>query len=161
MNNLKLLAIPTILIFVILIIFLNLISDGDDNRKFPDISSKLFNTPTYLKNTQIADTLNQESYIINFFASWCGPCLLEHPALMALKKNGIIIVGINFRDNEEALNEWLTLNGNPFEYIIRDDGDIAFEMGLIGVPETFFIEKNVIIKKIQGPLFGKDIEKFL
>jgi len=48
-----------------------------------------------------------------------------------------------------------------FFHIIRDDGSIAYEMGLIGVPETFFIENSKIQKKVQGPLFYEDIEKYL
>ena len=72
-----------------------------------------------------------------------------------------IIIGINFRDDEENLNEWLNAHGNPFEYVIRDEGDIAFELGLIGVPETFFVDGKVIYKKVQGPIFGDDIEEFL
>ena len=99
--------------------------------------------------------------MINFFASWCAPCLAEHPTFMRLKQKGIIIIGINFRDEESNLNQWLNEHGNPYEYVIRDDGDIAFKLGLIGVPETYFIDKQVIYKKIQGPLFGNDIEEFL
>ena len=99
--------------------------------------------------------------MINFFASWCAPCLAEHPTFMKLKQKGIIIIGINFRDEESNLNQWLNEHGNPYEYVIRDDGDIAFKLGLIGVPETYFIDKQLIYKKIQGPLFGNDIEEFL
>ena len=57
--------------------------------------------------------------------------------------------------------QWINDHGNPFFHIIRDDGSIAYEMGLIGVPETFFIEKSKIQKKVQGPLFYEDIEKYL
>ena len=67
----------------------------------------------------------------------------------------------NFRDDEENFKEWINEHGNPFEYILRDDGTIAYEMGLIGVPETFFIVNKIIQKKIQGPLFYEDIEKYL
>ena len=70
-------------------------------------------------------------------------------------------IGINFRDDEDNFKEWINEHGNPFEYILRDDGTIAYEMGLIGVPETFFIVNKMTQKKIQGPLFYEDVEKYL
>ena len=82
-------------------------------------------------------------------------------AVFCLKKKGVKIIGINFRDDEENFKKWINDHGNPFEYILRDDGTIAYEMGLIGVPETFFIVNKTIQKKIQGPLFYEDVEKYL
>jgi len=80
---------------------------------------------------------------------------------MELKAKGVQIIGINFRDDEDNFNEWIQEHGNPFFHIIRDDGTIAYEMGLIGVPETYFIENLNIQKKIQGPLFYDDVEQYL
>ena len=77
-----------------------------------------------------------------------------------IERKGIKIIGINFRDDEENFKEWINEHGNPFEYILRDDGTIAYEMGLIGVPETFFIVNKMTQKKIQGPLFYEDVEKY-
>ena len=125
------------------------------------VSDLIFETPDFYNNKLINENTLGEFYIVNFFASWCKPCLLEHPLLMELKKKGVKIIGINFRDDEENFKEWINENGNPFEYILRDDGTIAYEMGLIGVPETFFIVNKIIQKKIQGPLFYEDIEKYL
>ena len=125
------------------------------------VSDLIFETPDFYNNKLINENTLGEFYIVNFFASWCKPCLLEHPLLMELKKKGVKIIGINFRDDEENFKEWINENGNPFEYILRDDGTIAYEMGLIGVPETFFIVNKIIQKKIQGPLFYEDVEKYL
>ena len=80
---------------------------------------------------------------------------------MELQSKGIKIIGVNFRDDENNFNEWIEEHGNPFEYVILDDGTIAYEMGLIGVPETYFIENLIIKKKVQGPLFYEDIEAYL
>jgi cytochrome c biogenesis protein CcmG/thiol:disulfide interchange protein DsbE len=121
----------------------------------------LFEAKDFYKN-ELIDTQNLgDLYIINFFASWCKPCLAEHPLLMELQSKGIKIIGVNFRDDEDNFIDWIEENGNPFEYIIRDDGSIAYEMGLIGVPETYFINNKIIQKKIQGPLFYEDIETYL
>jgi len=132
-----------------------------ENKKNIALPSLLFETGDFYDKK----TLNQKDlgkfYIVNFFASWCKPCLAEHPLLMELQSKGIKIIGINFRDDEENFVQWINEHGNPFFHIIRDDGSIAYEMGLIGVPETFFIEDSEIQKKVQGPLFYEDIEKYL
>ena len=121
----------------------------------------LFEAKDFYKNELIDTQKLGDFYIINFFASWCKPCLAEHPLLIELQSKGIKIIGVNFRDDEDNFIDWIEENGNPFEYIIRDDGSIAYEMGLIGVPETYFINKKIIQKKIQGPLFYEDIETYL
>ena len=132
-----------------------------ENKKNIALPLLLFETEDFYDKK----TLNQKDldkfYIVNFFASWCKPCLAEHPLLMELQSKGIKIIGINFRDDEENFVQWINDHGNPFFHIIRDDGAIAYEMGLIGVPETFFIEDSEIQKKVQGPLFYEDIEKYL
>jgi len=125
------------------------------------VPTLLFEAKDFYKN-ELIDTQNLgDFYIINFFASWCKPCLAEHPLLMELQSKGIKIIGVNFRDDEDNFIDWIEENGNPFEYVIRDDGSIAYEMGLIGVPETYFIKNTTIQKKIQGPLFYEDIEVYL
>jgi cytochrome c biogenesis protein CcmG/thiol:disulfide interchange protein DsbE len=121
----------------------------------------LFEAKDFYKNELIDTQKLGDLYIINFFASWCKPCLVEHPLLIELQSKGIKIIGVNFRDDEDNFIDWIEENGNPFEYIIRDDGSIAYEMGLIGVPETYFITNKKIQKKIQGPLFYEDIETYL
>ena len=131
------------------------------NNSRDEVSNLIFETPDFYNNKLINENTLGEFYIVNFFASWCKPCLAEHPLLMEMKKKGVKIIGINFRDDEENFKEWINEHGNPFEYILRDDGTIAYEMGLIGVPETFFIVDKIIQKKIQGPLFYEDVEKYL
>ena len=162
MNKIKIIIIPILLLATALVIILNLNNDRNLVKKpYPPLPQIIFEELSYFKNERIGNNLNDKKYMINFFASWCAPCLAEHPTFMKLKQKGIIIIGINFRDEESNLNQWLNEHGNPYEYVIRDDGDIAFKLGLIGVPETYFIDKQVIYKKIQGPLFGNDIEEFL
>ena len=162
MNKIKITILPIVLLIIALVIMLNMNNDKNlVERSYPPLPKIIFEEISYFKNEPIGDKLNEKKYMINFFASWCAPCLAEHPTFMKLKQKGIIIIGINFRDEESNLNQWLNEHGNPYEYVIRDDGDIAFKLGLIGVPETYFIDKQIIYKKIQGPLFGNDIEEFL
>jgi len=121
----------------------------------------LFETSGFYDQEILNNKELDDFFIVNFFASWCKPCLAEHPLLMELHANGVKIVGINFRDDEDNFVEWINEHGNPFFHIIRDDGTIAYEMGLIGVPETYFINNLRVVEKIQGPLFYEDIEKYL
>ena len=121
----------------------------------------LFETSGFYDQEILNNKELDDFFIVNFFASWCKPCLAEHPLLMELHANGIKIIGINFRDDEDNFIEWINKHGNPFFHIIRDDGTIAYEMGLIGVPETYFVNNSTIVEKIQGPLFYEDIEKYL
>ena len=147
-----------VLVFSVLFYFSQ--STNKNNSK-DEVSSLIFETPEFYNNKLINENTMGDFYIVNFFASWCKPCLAEHPLLMEMKKKDIKIIGINFRDDEENFKEWINEHGNPFEYILIDDGTIAYEMGLIGVPETFFIFNKIIQKKIQGPLFYEDVEKYL
>ncbi len=147
------------MLVVSVLFYFNQSTNKDNTRN--EVSSLIFKTPDFIEDKLINENTLGEFYIINFFASWCKPCLVEHPLLMEMKKKGVKIIGINFRDDEENFKEWINEHGNPFEYILRDDGTIAYEMGLIGVPETFFIVNKIIQNKIQGPLFYEDVEKYL
>ena len=155
-----LLPVVGLIVLVVSVIFYFNQSTNKNNSR-DEVSNLIFETPDFYNNKLINENTLGEFYIVNFFASWCKPCLAEHPLLMEMKKKGVKIIGINFRDDEENFKEWINEHGNPFEYILRDDGTIAYEMGLIGVPETFFIINKIIQKKIQGPLFYEDVEKYL
>ena len=130
-------------------------------QKKLELPLSLFEATGFYDQKALNDKELESFFMVNFFASWCKPCLAEHPLLMELKAKGVQIIGINFRDDEDNFNEWIQEHGNPFFHIIRDDGTIAYEMGLIGVPETYFIENLNIQKKIQGPLFYDDVEQYL
>ena len=160
MKRRLLLPVVGLIVLVVSVIFYFNQSTNKNNSR-DEVSSLIFEKPDFYNNKLINENTLGEFYIVNFFASWCKPCLAEHPLLMEMKKRGVKIVGINFRDDEENFKEWINEHGNPFEYILRDDGTIAYEMGLIGVPETFFIVNKMTQKKIQGPLFYEDVEKYL
>jgi len=158
----KSLIIPIIgLIILGVSAFLFFNKNEQRDNKNVTLPSSLFDSVDFYDMKPLNQKELDDFYIVNFFASWCKPCLAEHPLLMELQSKGIKIIGINFRDDEENFVKWINEHGNPFFHIIRDDGSIAYEMGLIGVPETFFIENSEIQKKVQGPLFYEDIEKYL
>ncbi|MBI1404752.1 MAG: DsbE family thiol:disulfide interchange protein [Caulobacter sp.] len=93
-------------------------------------------------------------YLINFFASWCAPCELEQPTLMALKADGVTIVGIAYKDAPVSAQGFLTRLGDPFtRRLIDRDGRAGLEFGVTGVPETYLVGADGrILDKHSGPL---------
>ena len=97
--------------------------------------------------------------VLNFWASWCLPCEVEHPYLLAIKeKNNLIMIGINYKDKEEDAKIFIEDKGNPYDYIGRDDsGFFGIDMGITGVPETFIVdEKGTIVLRHVGPIDFSD-----
>lgn len=93
--------------------------------------------------------------VINFFASWCTPCRVEHPTLQAMAARGdITLYGIDYKDDPEKARAFLDELGNPFGRINEDrDGRVAIDFGVTGVPETFVVDGNGVIKAhYAGPL---------
>jgi len=92
--------------------------------------------------------------VVNFFASWCVPCLAEHPQIVALSKlKGVQVVGINYKDKPENAKAWLTRHGNPYARIGVDGGRGAIEWGVYGMPETFIVDRTGRIRfKHVGPI---------
>lgn len=102
----------------------------------------------------IGVTLPGSPFIVNFFASWCAPCAIEHPNLMKMKKDGIAIIGVVFKDTPENIDAFLKKHGNPYSTIVYDDGSgPSINMGITGVPESYAIDRNHIVRmRHQGPL---------
>ena len=99
--------------------------------------------------------LNGEVSLVNVFASWCGPCRIEHPLFMRLAEEGeVAIYGINYKDEAEDAKRWLRDLGDPYRRIgVDGDGRVAIEWGVYGVPETFVIDREGTIRfKQVGPL---------
>ena len=92
--------------------------------------------------------------LLNFFASWCAPCVEENPQLMALRAAGTPLWGIAYKDRPDATAAFLARHGNPFQRIARDDAGLtAIDFGVTGVPETFLIDPAGIVRwHFSGPL---------
>jgi cytochrome c biogenesis protein CcmG/thiol:disulfide interchange protein DsbE len=99
--------------------------------------------------------------LVNFFASWCTPCLAEQPLLERLaKKERVTIIGVAWKNKPEEARAWLERLGDPFAAAGYDlDGSMAVNWGLSGVPETFLIDAQGIVRvHIRAPILEKDVE---
>ena len=111
-----------------------------------------------------ADALKGQVVLINFFASWCVPCRLEHPLLMRLaKEEKLPLYGIAYKDNVEDTKRLLAQTGDPYRRIGVDrDGRVGIDFGVYGVPETYVIDKSGHIRKrFVGPLTAEVVDKEL
>ena len=130
------------------------------NQEIPNFAiNDLFDDKIKLSNLDI----NKNVTIVNFFASWCAPCKIEHPLLMKLKEKypDLVIIGIDYKDKKEDAINFLLSNGNPYNFVGFDEnGNTGFEFGVFGLPETFIINKlGKIIYKHIGPLENDIIKK--
>ena len=93
--------------------------------------------------------------LINFWASWCAPCRIEHPYLMQLsKEKNLKIIGVNFKDKKINALKFLNELGNPFYYMAKDTtGKQSVNFGIYGIPESILINnETIVLKKFVGPL---------
>ena len=104
-------------------------------------------------------SLIRQPTVVNFFASWCVPCVAEAPLLGDMKRRGAPIVGIAVRDRPEDIAAFLARYGNPFTAIGADpQSDVQIALGSSGVPETFVVDgKGVIRYQHIGPIEPGDV----
>jgi cytochrome c biogenesis protein CcmG, thiol:disulfide interchange protein DsbE len=103
-------------------------------------------------------------WILNVWASWCPPCLAEHPVVTELARSGLApIVGLNYKDAREDALPWLKRHGDPYKLSVYDAaGRIAIDYGVYGVPETYVIDQKGVIRYKQiGPLTPEIAERKL
>jgi cytochrome c biogenesis protein CcmG/thiol:disulfide interchange protein DsbE len=108
-----------------------------------------------------ADLAKGEVSVVNFWASWCVPCVQEHPLLVALKQQtGVNIYGINYKDQPAAARRFLGRYGNPFAAVgVDGNGRAAIEWGVYGMPETFIVNgRGEIVYKHVGPITPEALE---
>lgn len=100
-----------------------------------------------------SEELKGEPALLNVWASWCPPCLAEHPLLMSVSDE-VRVYGLNYKDERSDAVEWLERHGNPYTRIGHDpEGKVALDLGVYGVPETYVIDRDGrIVHKHTGPI---------
>jgi cytochrome c biogenesis protein CcmG/thiol:disulfide interchange protein DsbE len=148
-------------LFAVLAAFLLLgLKPGRDPREIPSPligkPAPQFTLPTLAAGQPWpSQSMAGQVWLLNVFASWCVPCLVEHPLLVQLSKDRVVpIVGFNYKDEPGAAKGWLGKHGDPYSAIVADRaGSVALDFGVYGVPESFLIDREGTIRwKHVGPL---------
>jgi len=124
-----------------------------------EVPSQLIDRPV----PAFASTDLRGPVLLNFFASWCVPCVVEHPELMALSREGLAIWGVAYKDKPADAAQFIARRGNPYARIARDaTGSVAIDFGVYGVPESYLIDRTGIVRwRNPGPLTPEIVDQRL
>ena len=160
----KILIFPFIAFFFMLLVFFYLLVIERDPSELPSVlidkkvptfeTDSLLNKETFISKNEFGSEIT----LVNFFATWCGPCRDEHIYLKRLSdEKGLKIIGVNYKDDPNKAVEWLEELGNPYSDVIVDSkGLIGIDWGVYGIPETFIVNSKGIIKyRHVGPITKK------
>lgn len=165
-NKKLILFVPAVSVaFIVLLLLMGLNNKGDlkqanvQARAIPPFQLNALQADTLLtealftETTGTKDTTNGYK-LLNVWASWCIVCKTEHPFLLELASQGIEIVGLNYRDQPQAATAILIKTGNPYQQVIFDPtGSLALDLGVVGTPETYLVNKQgIIIGRFNGVL---------
>ena len=161
-------ALPLVVFASLIIILFSFLSDRDDqletaliDSSFPEFKLGSLSDESRILTKQ--DIIKLPA-LINVWATWCIACRVEHPFLMKLKEESrLTIYGLNYKDNKLKALDLLERDGNPFEFSIYDfEGRLAIDLGVYGAPETFFIDKNGLIRERHVGVIDEKVweEKF-
>ncbi|MDP8033530.1 DsbE family thiol:disulfide interchange protein [Pasteurella atlantica] len=158
--------IPLILFLVLMIAFfvqLQHNAQGDDPRA---LESALIGKPVPAK--ELNDLFEDKIYgnelfkqgkplLVNVWATWCPTCYAEHQYLNQLAKQGINIIGVDYKDESKKARQWLKKLGNPYQTVIIDEkGSFGLDLGVYGAPETFIVDgKGIIHYRHTGDINSK------
>lgn len=117
----------------------------------PAFSLPRLDAPTQRLSSQ---EMRGKVWVLNVWASWCGPCRQEHPLIAELAKSGAAVYGLNYKDKPADAVAWLAELGNPYAATVSDvEGLVGIDFGVYGVPETFVIDQAGVIRlKHIGPM---------
>jgi cytochrome c biogenesis protein CcmG/thiol:disulfide interchange protein DsbE len=107
------------------------------------------------------ESLRGRPVVLNFWATWCAPCIQEHPALnaAAAKRPDVTFLGVVYQDEEPRIRDFQRRYGNAYPSLLDPDGKTSIAYGIAGVPETFFIDtKGTIVAKVSYALGADEIE---
>ncbi len=159
--------ITLIFLFVIVVFYFSLNKDPSYQtnslvgKKLVELNLESFDGDY---NLSTKDFKKNNFTLINFWASWCSPCRVEHPILMSLSKSKKLkLVGINFKDKKNNAKKFLNELGNPYNLIAKDEiGKKSVNFGIYGIPESILVNREmIVIKKFIGPLNTQDYNEIL
>lgn len=147
-------------IFIVLLVFLGrglwldpkTVPSPLIGKPAPDFQLPRLDDPTRMVRR---DELLGEVWMLNVWASWCAPCREEHPLVIDIAQRKLVpVIGLNYKDTRPAATNWLANLGDPYRASLMDaDGRVGIDFGVYGVPETFIIDRQGIVRmKHVGPL---------
>lgn len=169
-------SLPVLIFAAVAILFVFALSSGDPSKLPSALIGKavpktefaavegLVDGPSAIAGFTNADLAKGKVTVVNFWASWCAPCVEEHPLLLKLKQQtGVGIFGVNYKDDPAAARRFIARYGNPYAFVGTDpDGRRAIEWGVYGMPETFVIDgAGKIAYKHVGPISEESLTRKL
>lgn len=154
-------------LFLVLVGFL-IVGLQHDPREVPspliNKAAPAFNVPQVMMAEKMFSPAEMKGkvWMLNVFASWCVACREEHPLLVQLQQSHVVpLIGLDYKDTRPAALKFLSQNGDPYDLSAFDgDGRVGIDYGVYGVPETFIIDKNGVIRHKQiGPITPEALEK--
>lgn len=167
-------AVPVILFSAVALLFAFALTSGDPSKLPSALIGKpvpqsifapvdgLTDGAAAVPGFSTADLAKGKVTVVNFWASWCGPCVDEHPLLTNLRDDARVqIYGVNYKDDPAAARRFLSRYGLPFAAVGTDpDGRRAIDWGVYGMPETFVIDgQGRIAYKHVGPMTAASISQ--
>lgn len=131
------------------------------NKSLPEFTAPRLGAET--EDVAINKAMEGKVWMLNVWASWCAPCLQEHPQITWLAGQGLPVVGLNYKDKKEDALSWLERHGDPFGFSLVDrEGSIGIDLGVYGVPESFVVDASgTVVHKHVGPIFADDAQGIL
>lgn len=162
----KKLLIPLILFFAVVAAFLVQLNRNAQGEDIKALESALVGKPVPVKtltelfeNKTYGNELFQQGkpILLNVWATWCPTCYAEHQYLNKLAKQGITIIGLDYKDDSAKAIKWLKDLGNPYQVVLKDEkGSFGLDLGVYGAPETFIVDgKGVIHYRLAGDVNEK------
>ena len=167
MKSLRLRLLLPLAVFVLILVFL-WVGLSRDPREVPSPlvgkPAPMFTLPQLHAADKTLGTADMKGqvWLLNVWASWCVSCRIEHPLLVELAKANVVpVIGLNYKDKVPEGIAWLRQHGDPYQLSVVDaDGRVGIDWGVYGVPETFVVDKNGVIRFKQiGPLTKEALEQ--
>lgn len=169
MKRIVLFALPLLVLLGLSVLFFSRL--GEDTETIPTaLAGKAlpaFSLPSLDGGAMITEQALKGPLLLNVWASWCPSCYEEHPYLLQLASQGVVIVGLNYKDELAPAQAFLAERGSPYRQVIRDaDGRLGLDLGVYGAPETFVIDAQGRVRhRVVGVLtpanFATDVAPLL
>ena len=145
------LFLPLAIFIVLGVVFYSMLSKGYDPQELPSalLGKKVPNFELLDLHTdkQVTEKdLPKQAYLLNVWATWCISCRVEHPFLNTLKAQGVMIVGLDYKDDKAKALKWLQDLHDPYAMVLFDkQGKVGLDLGVYGAPETFLVDRDGLI----------------